>query len=136
MRQIVDALRLRITQIDSPYLLHLRWMNGEPFIHLGGLSHHRSSPDVVELLHVRDHDARTTKTMYARSAPYAAWSRRTRRCCRLHASRQWKIPASTEPVLANHVGARVGLRLGLRCHGRRRLACRSGSRGRESAAGV
>jgi hypothetical protein len=24
-------------------------MNGEPFIHLGGCSNHRSSPDVVEL---------------------------------------------------------------------------------------
>ncbi|HSY00203.1 MAG TPA: Imm7 family immunity protein [Streptomyces sp.] len=68
LRQIVDELRLRIAQMDSPYLLDLRWMNGEPFIHLGGYSNHRSSPDVVELfehvavvapgsyglLHVRD----------------------------------------------------------------------------------
>ncbi|MEU1202683.1 Imm7 family immunity protein [Streptomyces sp. NPDC005813] len=68
LRQIVDGLRLFIDQMDSPYLLDLRWMNGEPFIHLGGSSNHRSSPDVVELfehvaavapgsyglLHVRD----------------------------------------------------------------------------------
>ncbi|MEW2252775.1 MULTISPECIES: Imm7 family immunity protein [unclassified Streptomyces] len=68
LRQIVDELRLRIAQMDSPYLLDLRWMNGEPFIHVGGYSNHRSSPDVVELfehvaavapgsyglLHVRD----------------------------------------------------------------------------------
>ncbi|WP_326704435.1 Imm7 family immunity protein [Streptomyces cyaneofuscatus] len=66
--QIVDELRLRIAQMDSPYLLDLRWMNGEPFIHLGGYSNHRSSPDVAGLfeqvavvapgsyglLHVRD----------------------------------------------------------------------------------
>ncbi|WP_020124156.1 Imm7 family immunity protein [Streptomyces canus] len=38
LRQIVDELRLRIAQMDSPYLLDLRWMNGEPFIHLGGYS--------------------------------------------------------------------------------------------------
>ncbi|WP_406375877.1 immunity 7 family protein [Streptomyces sp. NBC_00647] len=49
LQQIVDELRLRIAQMDSPYLLDLRWMNGEPFIHLGGSSNHRSSPDVVEL---------------------------------------------------------------------------------------
>lgn len=68
LRQIVDELRLRIARMDSPYLLDFRWMNGEPFIHLGGCSNHRSSPDVVELfehvavvapgsyglLHVRD----------------------------------------------------------------------------------
>jgi hypothetical protein len=68
LRKIADELRLRIAQMDSPYLLDLRWMNGEPFIHLGGYSNHRSSPDVVELfehvavvapgsyglLHVRD----------------------------------------------------------------------------------
>ncbi|OSC71752.1 hypothetical protein CJI59_01940 [Streptomyces sp. Alain-F2R5] len=49
LRQIVDELHLRLAQMDSPYLLDLRWMNGEPFIHLGGYSNHRSSPDVVEL---------------------------------------------------------------------------------------
>jgi len=49
LRQIVDELRLRISQMASPYLLDLRWMNGEPFIHLGGHSNHRSSPDVVGL---------------------------------------------------------------------------------------
>ncbi|WP_234021411.1 Imm7 family immunity protein [Streptomyces sp. 142MFCol3.1] len=35
--------------MDSPYLIDLRWMNGEPFIHPGGSTNHRSSPDVVEL---------------------------------------------------------------------------------------
>ncbi|MFH8470711.1 Imm7 family immunity protein [Streptomyces sp. NPDC017991] len=68
LQQIVDGLRLRIARMDSPYLLDLRWMNGEPFIHLGGSSNHRSSPNVDELfehvavvapgsyglLHVRD----------------------------------------------------------------------------------
>ncbi|MFG2312983.1 Imm7 family immunity protein [Streptomyces sp. NPDC048566] len=48
--RIVDELELHIAQMDSPYLLDLRWMNGEPFIHLGGSSNHRSSPNVVELL--------------------------------------------------------------------------------------
>ncbi|MEU5614294.1 Imm7 family immunity protein [Streptomyces sparsogenes] len=50
LRQIVDELRLRIAQMASPCLLDLRWMNGEPFIHLGGHSNHRSAPDVVGLL--------------------------------------------------------------------------------------
>jgi hypothetical protein len=49
LRQIVDQLRLRIAQMASPYLLDLRWMNGEPFINLGGHSNHRSTPDVVDL---------------------------------------------------------------------------------------
>jgi hypothetical protein len=49
LRQIVDELHLHLAQMDSPYLLDLRWMYGEPFIHLGGYSNHRSSPDVVEL---------------------------------------------------------------------------------------
>ncbi|MEV7017098.1 Imm7 family immunity protein [Streptomyces sp. NPDC093991] len=49
LRQIVDELHLHLAQMESPYLLDLRWMNGEPFIHLGGFSNHRSSPDVVEL---------------------------------------------------------------------------------------
>jgi hypothetical protein len=68
LRQIVDELRLRITQMAGPYLLDLRWMNGEPFIHLGGFSNHSLSSDVdglfgyvaaiapgsYGLLHVRD----------------------------------------------------------------------------------
>ncbi|WP_236568536.1 immunity 7 family protein [Streptomyces sp. MBT58] len=41
LRQIADELRLLIALMDSPYLLDLRWMNGEPFIHLGGFSNHR-----------------------------------------------------------------------------------------------
>ncbi|WP_030674141.1 Imm7 family immunity protein [Streptomyces rimosus] len=65
---VVEELRLRIARMASPYLLDPRWMNGAPFIHLGGCSNHRSSPDVVSLfehvaevapgsyglLHVRD----------------------------------------------------------------------------------
>ncbi|MFD6286349.1 Imm7 family immunity protein [Streptomyces sp. NPDC060205] len=49
LQQIIDGLRLRIARMDSPYVLDLRWMNGEPFIHLGGSSNHRSSPDAAEL---------------------------------------------------------------------------------------
>ncbi|MGW7240141.1 Imm7 family immunity protein [Streptomyces sp. NPDC054804] len=49
LRQIVDELRLRIAQIDSPYLLDLRWMNGEPFKHHRGDNNTRSSPGVVVL---------------------------------------------------------------------------------------
>ncbi|MFD5625443.1 Imm7 family immunity protein [Streptomyces sp. NPDC127072] len=49
LRQVVDELGLHIAQMASPYLLDLRWMNGEPFIHAGGHSNHRSSPDVVGL---------------------------------------------------------------------------------------
>ncbi|MFE0508838.1 Imm7 family immunity protein, partial [Streptomyces sp. NPDC058964] len=30
LRQIVDELRLRIAQMDSPYLLDLRWIYGGP----------------------------------------------------------------------------------------------------------
>ncbi|MGW6944285.1 Imm7 family immunity protein [Streptomyces xanthophaeus] len=68
LRRIVDELRLRIARMASPYLLDLRWMNGQPFIHLGGMANHRSSTDVIGLfehvaavapgsyglLHVRD----------------------------------------------------------------------------------
>ncbi|WP_308407219.1 Imm7 family immunity protein [Streptomyces sp. RK76] len=49
LRQLVDELRLRLAQLASPYLLDLRWMNGEPFIRVGGNSNHRSSSDVVGL---------------------------------------------------------------------------------------
>ncbi|CAL9648581.1 MULTISPECIES: Imm7 family immunity protein [Streptomyces] len=73
LRRIVDELRLLVTRMASPYLLDLRWMNGEPFIHLGGHSNHRSPPDVVALfeevaalapgsyglLHVRDDEDRS-----------------------------------------------------------------------------
>ncbi|MER6167986.1 Imm7 family immunity protein [Streptomyces violaceorubidus] len=61
LRQIVDGLRRHIAQMDSPYLLDLRWMNGEPFIHLGGFSNHRSSPDVVALF---EHVALTAPGSY------------------------------------------------------------------------
>ncbi|GAA1104000.1 Imm7 family immunity protein [Nocardiopsis composta] len=68
LRRIVEGLRPRIAEMAGPHLLDLRWVNGEPFIHLGGSSNHRSAPDVVGLfghvaevapgsyglLHVRD----------------------------------------------------------------------------------
>ncbi|MFF2773943.1 Imm7 family immunity protein [Streptomyces sp. NPDC058052] len=68
LRRIVDGLRLRIAGMADPYLLDLRWMNGEPFLHLGGNANHRSSAEVLRLfehvgavapgsyglLHVRD----------------------------------------------------------------------------------
>lgn len=47
---IVDELRRRIAALDSPYLLDLRWMNGEPFLHLGGHANHRSRPDDPDAL--------------------------------------------------------------------------------------
>ncbi|MFI9028227.1 Imm7 family immunity protein [Streptomyces sp. NPDC053560] len=69
-REIVDELRLRVAEIDSPYLLDLRWMNGDAFIHLGGQASHRSAnalallelfeqvgvvaPGSYGLLHIRD----------------------------------------------------------------------------------
>ncbi|MFJ5707990.1 Imm7 family immunity protein [Streptomyces sp. NPDC093105] len=67
LRRIVDDLRLRIAETASPYLLDLRWMNGEPFLHLGGHANHRSTdvtdlfahvaavaPGSYGLLHIRD----------------------------------------------------------------------------------
>ncbi|MCQ4208927.1 Imm7 family immunity protein [Streptomyces longispororuber] len=49
LRQIVAELQRRIDLMADPYLLDLRWMNGEPFIHLGGHANHAPSTDVVEL---------------------------------------------------------------------------------------
>jgi hypothetical protein len=40
LQEVVDGIAARIREIDSPYLLDLRWMNGEPFIHLGGSRNH------------------------------------------------------------------------------------------------
>lgn len=68
LTEIVDSLRHYIDEIASPYLLDLRWMNGEPFIHIGGMSNHRTSNEIFDLfskvsttapgsyglLHVRD----------------------------------------------------------------------------------
>ncbi|MFF4547114.1 Imm7 family immunity protein [Streptomyces sp. NPDC001435] len=48
-RQIVDELRAHLAAVASPYLLDLRWMNGEALIHLGGHLNHRSG-DVLGLL--------------------------------------------------------------------------------------
>jgi len=49
LHRIADELRLHIAELGSPYLLDLRWMNGQPFVHLGGFSNHRSAPDVTGL---------------------------------------------------------------------------------------
>ncbi|NED90959.1 hypothetical protein G3I76_64120, partial [Streptomyces sp. SID11233] len=38
--RVVGGLRALVERQDSPYLCDLRWMNGEPFVHLGGLSNH------------------------------------------------------------------------------------------------
>ncbi|MFH8729128.1 Imm7 family immunity protein [Streptomyces termitum] len=67
LKGIVAAIESRIREIDSPHLLDLRWMNGEAFVHFGGLRNHRD-PEVLDffgeigrwapgsygLLHVRD----------------------------------------------------------------------------------
>ncbi|MGW6902170.1 Imm7 family immunity protein [Streptomyces sp. NPDC054919] len=64
---IVEGIERRIREINSPYLLDLRWMNGEAFVHFGGFPNHRDT-EIVEffgevgerapgsygLLHVRD----------------------------------------------------------------------------------
>ncbi|MET9949950.1 Imm7 family immunity protein [Streptomyces sp. NPDC006339] len=49
LRRIVDELRLHVARMSGPYLLDLRWMNGEPFLHVGGNANHRPSDDVIEL---------------------------------------------------------------------------------------
>ncbi|MEU8136005.1 Imm7 family immunity protein [Streptodolium elevatio] len=67
IRRIADGIRERIREIDSPYLLDLRWMNGEAFVHFGGFPNHRDAgilaffaevgvraPGSYGLLHVRD----------------------------------------------------------------------------------
>ncbi|MFB7126444.1 Imm7 family immunity protein [Kitasatospora sp. NPDC056273] len=66
-RLVVGGIEERIREIDSPYLLDLRWMNGKVFIHFGGFPNHRDAEipaffrEVGEraqgsygLLHVRD----------------------------------------------------------------------------------
>jgi hypothetical protein len=40
---LVDELRVSIEAMASPYLLDLRWMNGELFIRLGGFHNHRAT---------------------------------------------------------------------------------------------
>jgi hypothetical protein len=47
--QLYERLRARIDEIASPYLLDLRWMNGEVFIHLGGFPNHRPSRELSAL---------------------------------------------------------------------------------------
>ncbi|MFE6894061.1 Imm7 family immunity protein [Streptomyces sp. NPDC057694] len=47
--RIVDELRLHIDGLAAPYLLDLRWMNGEPFLHIGGHANHRTAPHPVAL---------------------------------------------------------------------------------------
>ncbi|WP_395295350.1 Imm7 family immunity protein [Kitasatospora hibisci] len=79
-RLVVEGIEERIREIDSRYLLDLRWMNGEVFVHFdlrwmngevfvhfGGLANHRDAgipvffrevgeraPGSYGLLHVRD----------------------------------------------------------------------------------
>ncbi|GHH73603.1 hypothetical protein GCM10018781_38380 [Kitasatospora indigofera] len=67
LRGIVEGIERRIGEIASPYLLDLRWMNGQAFIHFGGCPNHRDAeivrffgevgeraPGSYGLLHVRD----------------------------------------------------------------------------------
>ncbi|OPC76934.1 hypothetical protein B4N89_40780 [Embleya scabrispora] len=67
LREIVEGIERRIREIDSPYLLDLRWMNGQVFVHVGGFPNHRDAeivgffqeigeraPGSYGLLHVRD----------------------------------------------------------------------------------
>ncbi|MFJ7910638.1 Imm7 family immunity protein [Kitasatospora sp. NPDC096204] len=66
-RRVVEGIEERVQEIGSPYLLDLRWMNGEVFIHFGGFPNHRDAeilaffrevgeraPGSYGLLHVRD----------------------------------------------------------------------------------
>ncbi|MFC4033686.1 Imm7 family immunity protein [Streptomyces polygonati] len=67
LREIVEGIKGRIREIDSPYLLDLWWMNGGAFVHFGGFPNHRDeeileffrevgerAPGSYGLLHVRD----------------------------------------------------------------------------------
>ncbi|MEU4092049.1 Imm7 family immunity protein [Streptomyces sp. NPDC026673] len=67
LRDIAEGIRCRVRELGSPYLMDLRWMNGELFLHLGGFSNHRDeavlgffeevgerAPGSYGLLHVRD----------------------------------------------------------------------------------
>jgi hypothetical protein len=72
LAEIFESLQQRIQQIAIPYLLDIRWMNGEPFLHMGGFSNHRTSPEILDLfnhvgaiapgsyglLHIRDDEDR------------------------------------------------------------------------------
>ncbi|GAB3213639.1 Imm7 family immunity protein [Marinactinospora thermotolerans] len=66
---IAEELRRRVARAADPYLLDLRWMNGELFLHLGGNSNRAAAasgvldlfahagvvaPGSYGLLHVRD----------------------------------------------------------------------------------
>ncbi|MEU0396464.1 Imm7 family immunity protein [Streptomyces sp. NPDC006208] len=81
LREIVEGIQGRIREINSPYLLDLRWMNGEPLLHLGGSSNHRDrqilrffeevgrrAPGSYGLLHVRDdeHTGRENEVLVLR----------------------------------------------------------------------
>lgn len=70
MHALVVGLQARIGELGSPYLLDLRWMNGEVFLHMGGFPNHRDAaipaffrevgeraPGSYGLLHVRDDEA-------------------------------------------------------------------------------
>ncbi|WP_331772046.1 immunity 7 family protein (plasmid) [Embleya sp. NBC_00888] len=49
LAEIVESLRQRVREIADPYLLDLRWMNGQPFIHMAGFPNHRTAPEILEL---------------------------------------------------------------------------------------
>jgi hypothetical protein len=70
LHAVVADLQARIRDLGSPYLLDLRWMNGEAFLHLGGFPNHRDgaipaffrevgerAPGSYGLLHIRDDEA-------------------------------------------------------------------------------
>ncbi|MFB8395818.1 Imm7 family immunity protein [Streptomyces yangpuensis] len=67
LRRIAGAVAARIEEVAGPGLLDLRWMNGELFVHLGGLRNHRDpealaffgevgrlAPGSYGVMHVRD----------------------------------------------------------------------------------
>lgn len=42
LHAIVERIRRRLDELDSPYLADLRWMNGVPYLHLAGHPNHRA----------------------------------------------------------------------------------------------
>ncbi|MFJ5231253.1 Imm7 family immunity protein [Kitasatospora sp. NPDC088391] len=67
LRAIVAGIEERARELSGPCLLDVRWMNGEPYLHLGGSCNHRDpgvlaffrevgerAPGSYGVLHVRD----------------------------------------------------------------------------------
>jgi hypothetical protein len=46
-----QRLRQRVAEIGNAYLIDLRWMNGWPLVHLGGIPNHRATvgAEILEL---------------------------------------------------------------------------------------